>query len=88
MFLGDFTNVVRHAAASEVRAAKVDDDDLKISVEDNGAGFGPLPHSSPGLAGMRERAVDLGGQLTIESSLGNGTRMQAILPLDSDGEAS
>lgn len=76
------TNVFRHSAASEVVIkVNMNNKDLKISVEDNGVGFNPLvtEPSSTGLAGMRERAENLGGQLTVESSPGNGTRMQATL---------
>jgi signal transduction histidine kinase len=53
-------------------------------VEDQGRGF--LPDSvssatSSGLVGMRERAVLLDGELTVESSPGGGTRLTAELPL-------
>ena len=81
------TNVFRHSAASEVViTVKTNNSSLKISVEDNGVGFNPLvtDPSSTGLVGMRERVENLGGELTIESSPGNGTRMQATLPRDSE----
>jgi PAS domain S-box-containing protein len=79
------TNVVRHARANEVAvAARVDQDVLRIRVEDKGAGFQQSalsPGVSGGLCGMRERARSLGGQLTIESKLGSGTTVTAQLPL-------
>jgi two-component system, NarL family, sensor histidine kinase UhpB len=34
-----------------------------------------------GIAGMRERAVIVGGELTIESSPGHGTTVRVTLPL-------
>ena len=85
------TNVFRHSAASEVVIkVNMNNKDLKISVEDNGVGFNPLvtEPSSTGLAGMRERAENLGGQLTVESSPGNGTRMQATLPIALEAKPS
>lgn len=37
-----------------------------------------------GLLGMRERAQSLGGQFTLESSLGNGVRIHITIPLGAD----
>lgn len=79
------TNVARHArvntAAVEVRADK---DSLRIRVKDLGVGFDPqsLPATaSGGLSGMRERAILLGGQLSLESAPDTGTLVNAMLPL-------
>ena len=41
---------------------------------------------SSGLAGMRERASLLGGDLSIDSALGSGVRVTAELPLVAEGE--
>ncbi len=71
------TNVVRHARASQVdvlierRAQRV-----SVMIEDDGAGFDPaaaLRGDRLGLLGLRERAVALGGTLTLESRPGRGT---------------
>jgi signal transduction histidine kinase len=58
---------------------------LSVDIEDNGRGFSQKPYSSGassglGLLGMRERAMMLGGTLTIDSSLGRGTKVQLRLP--------
>jgi signal transduction histidine kinase len=80
------TNVARHSGATEV-AVRLwgNEETLSIDVADQGAGFdlhsGCFPGSTSGLSGMRERAFSLGGQLTVESSPGKGTRVAAILPL-------
>jgi two-component system sensor histidine kinase NreB len=58
---------------------------LGVQVEDYGVGFNSEAllntGTSSGLAGMRERAVLLGGQFTIETSPGSGTRLTAELPI-------
>ena len=81
------TNVARHA---EVREATVhvwaDMEMLCVQVEDRGAGFDAKAaiekHASSGVAGMRERALLLGGELNIESAPGRGARLTAEFPLN------
>ena len=54
-------------------------------VEDNGVGFittSPTVVSHLGLFGMRERIEMLGGTLTIESTPGRGTMINAEVPFD------
>jgi len=80
------TNVARHAGVSEVAVRLwTDQDTLSVQIEDRGTGFDPevalAASGTTGLAGMRERAVLLGGQLTIESAPGAGTYVTAELPL-------
>jgi len=80
------TNVVRHAKVSEVTVRIwLDEKMLGVQVEDYGIGFNSEAllniGASSGLAGMRERAVLLGGQFTIETSPGAGTRLTAELPI-------
>jgi signal transduction histidine kinase len=58
-----------------------------LSVSDNGAGFGKeAALSKPmsfGLAGMRERARLLAGDLCIRSAPGKGVKVVLTLPQDS-----
>jgi signal transduction histidine kinase len=80
------TNVARHAGVAEVTVrAWADATAVTVQVIDAGAGFDPdgALHSGTtgGVTGMRERTLLLGGQLTIESASGNGTRLSAELPL-------
>ncbi len=80
------TNVARHAGVSEVTVRLwASQDTLGVQIEDQGAGFDPeaalASGATSGLAGMRERPVLLGGQLTVESAPGAGTRVTAELPL-------
>jgi two-component system sensor histidine kinase UhpB len=71
-------NVAKHARASHVdivfeRIA----DQWSLIIEDNGIGFDPssgeVERRGFGLAGMRERAALVGGELQIESAPGGGT---------------
>ena len=80
------TNVARHARVKNA-AVRVccDQGRLQIQVEDHGQGFDPAnalaDTRSRGLAGMRERTNLLGGELTVDSALGAGTRLTAELLL-------
>ncbi|MGN9914710.1 histidine kinase [Phytohabitans sp. LJ34] len=74
------TNVVRHAGAGTcVVSLAVDGAALTVSVVDDGRGIGSTP-AGVGLASMRERAEELGGTLTVDSS-SRGTTVTARLPL-------
>jgi signal transduction histidine kinase len=60
-----------------------------VIIVDQGRGFDLQTvqrGASSGLAGMRERVALLGGELTIESAPGTGTRVTASLQLHNDGE--
>lgn len=81
------TNVARHSSSSTTTVRLWSDGEvLGLQIEDRGAGFDPQaalsrPQAS-GLAGMRERALLLGGHLQVDSAPGAGTRVTADLPLD------
>ena len=82
------TNVARHAGVPEVTVRLwTDDQSLRVQVEDKGAGFDAVKSLaacvSNGLSGMRERAELLGGEFTLESEIGAGTRLTVELPLRS-----
>jgi PAS domain S-box-containing protein len=81
------TNVARHAAAKRVtvRLAR-SDGALALTVEDDGRGLpesGDSPRRSLGILGMRERARALGGDVTVTSSPGDGTKVTARIPVAS-----
>lgn len=86
------TNVQRHAGARSARARlRVEGDEAILLVEDDGRGGAIAPGN--GLCGMRERLEALGGRLRVESTAGQGTRVQARVPLtipsaDRDDDAS
>jgi PAS domain S-box-containing protein len=84
------TNIARHAAAKTVRIAlKRQPLAVHMIVEDDGCGFDvetTLRTSNTsghlGLYGMRERAMFLGGSVTIESTRGKGTTVSVRIPLE------
>jgi signal transduction histidine kinase len=81
------TNVARHARVKKARVTLwFDQNVLGIQVEDKGNGFNPEAEmskgNSNGLLGMQERTALLGGNLTIESAIGSGTRLLAEIPME------
>lgn len=79
------TNIARHAGATRalIEIEHVADE-LRLTVDDNGVGFGAgSMHQlgSHGLMGMRERCHMLGGTLEIGSSAWGGGRIAVRLPL-------
>lgn len=85
------TNVVRHAAATELHVViDVTDSEARAEVTDNGAGFDVRQamqrrERSFGLLGMHERAQPFGGVVTVASRPGQGTRMTVAVPLPVPG---
>jgi PAS domain S-box-containing protein len=80
------TNVARHAEARRVEVA-LDraDGAVTLDVRDDGRGFStgdPRRPGSFGLAGLRERAQLLGGDVRIESRPGQGTTVHVRIPLE------
>ena len=81
------TNVSRHAKASKVRLTLTYlDDTLLLDVADDGVGFEPAGDSGGyGLIGMRQRLARVGGALTVESTPGYGSTLNAAVPLPGEG---
>jgi signal transduction histidine kinase len=61
-------------------------DRVILRVSDRGRGFDPEEKFHPphgwGLAGMKERVESVGGELHIVSRLGQGTIIEACIPLE------
>jgi signal transduction histidine kinase len=77
------TNAAKHAQASQVEATlERIQGQVVLTVADNGVGFEPGSQKpgSFGHLGLRERAYHLGGQLTIDSAPGKGTRVELRIP--------
>jgi len=76
-------NVAKHAEAGRVHLQiSSGESSLAVLVSDDGKGFDPADETSGfGLAGMRERAELVGGELQVESMPDGGTRVMASVPL-------
>jgi len=77
------SNISRHSDATKVYISfKEENDQIILEVKDNGIGFemNKLEQiDSFGLIGMRERALSIGAELTIESLLTMGTTVTLLL---------
>ncbi len=85
------TNVARHAEARRVFVTLEQADDLCVlEVRDDGKGFDPIAtrRKSFGLAGMKERALMLGGEISVVSSPGHGTSITVRIPTGRDAADS
>lgn len=81
------TNVARHANASRVDIAIVEQSDsICMEISDDGKSFQIQEvmmrkgRKSLGLLGMRERVEMIGGSFEIDSTPGNGTTLRACIP--------
>ncbi|HUC80001.1 MAG TPA: PAS domain S-box protein, partial [Flavisolibacter sp.] len=78
------TNILKHAAASCVSfAAAVKDNELLLTITDDGNGFDPSQkRSGIGLSNMQMRAEQLNGTLFFDSAPGSGCRLMASFLLE------
>jgi two-component system, NarL family, sensor histidine kinase UhpB len=81
------TNALRHsAAASATVSLTADARSVNLRVTDDGRGMpAQLPTDTAGIGGMRERALLVGGRLSIQSRPDQGTEVRLTIPLDRDG---
>jgi PAS domain S-box-containing protein len=82
-------NVVKHAQAKNLKINfQTKDDDLVITVEDDGVGFHynaqmvRLQGKGFGLFSIQERLSDLGGTMKVTSAPGQGTTIELKTPLN------
>jgi signal transduction histidine kinase len=75
------TNALKHAAADSARVTAVlDGEALWLEVRDDGVGGADADRGS-GLLGLRDRVAALHGDLRVESPVGAGTVVMAVLPI-------
>jgi two-component system sensor histidine kinase UhpB len=80
------TNVVRHSRATRAEVElETQGDRLRVAVRDNGRGMptADLTDGRNGITGMRERAMLVGGSLSVKSEEGKGTEIALEVPLES-----
>ena len=80
------TNVARHAGAGRVDVlVEAGDQEVRVSVQDDGRGALPEAVPNLGLLGIRERVAALDGTVEVDGSSGQGFRIEAVLPLERAG---
>jgi signal transduction histidine kinase len=79
-------NVAKHAKASVVNIQMARAEDIvQLVIEDDGQGMEDSDRwngRSFGLAGMRERIAMLGGTVEVQSTRGQGTRIEVVVPME------
>ena len=79
-------NAVKHAQAKRIDVGlNFDEHNVRLSVRDDGRGFNPndqIGDGHFGLIGMRERAEQIGGVLTIDSAVERGTQILVTIGLE------
>lgn len=91
-----FSNIVRHAQATEIRLSfDFDDRQACLEITDNGKGFA-VPENwvnmvrggHYGLAGMAERVSIVGGAMSVTSTPGASTAVRVVLPYSASGSTA
>ena len=84
-------NAVRHGKAESVQVAGcIEGGRLLFSVKDDGCGFDPAARPGPddghfGLQGVQERIDAIGGEVSIASAPGAGTKISASIAMPEEG---
>jgi signal transduction histidine kinase len=77
-------NAARHSGANEINLkVQVEENFLKVVVEDNGHGFAPTDTrgGGNGMVNMKQRLADIGGNFALQTAPGQGCRITFLLPL-------
>jgi len=89
VFQESLTNITRYAMARSVATSlKLLNDTVIISVKDDGKGFdiqSTLDKKTFGILGMKERVRALNGRFELQSTIGEGTKIEVILPYQEQG---
>lgn len=90
IFQEALTNVSRHSGASRVEVElRRSDDEIVLSIGDNGCGL-PEGHAigpaSYGMRGMTERVEQLGGRIEFDNLPGGGLKLSVRLPLPAENQ--
>ncbi len=86
------TNVARHAEASRVTIQlALEDKHIRLSIVDDGKGLPADESESPpslGMVGMRARARQCGGELSVTAAQPHGVRIEAVVPVKTGAATS
>lgn len=84
------SNALRHAGAEHIDVTITDDaHEVVLCVEDDGRGFSPAEiGDGMGIANMRSRIERMGGVMTVDTELDEGTTVEVRLPVKRSGDSS
>ena len=75
------SNALRHAHAQTIAVMlRLRNEGVTLTVADDGHGIVSHDSEGPGIRGMRERAMFVGGRLRLESHQGRGVRIRLDIP--------
>ncbi len=81
------TNVLKHSGSlgAQIELSKIKNN-IQVRVEDKGSGFDinikdKNNHSGFGLFGLSERLTNLGGEIKVNSTIGQGTKVVISVPI-------
>lgn len=83
-------NTLKHARAQKLQVElRFDSETVRLQVYDDGVGFTPalVRDECYGIVGMRERAQQLAGALTLQSTPGQGTKITIAVPVAGERRA-
>jgi signal transduction histidine kinase len=77
------SNIGRHAQASTCRVSlRREVNGALLEIDDDGQGFDVgAPSSGHGLRNLKDRGVEMGGRVTVETTIGEGTTVRIIIPI-------
>jgi PAS domain S-box-containing protein len=79
-------NVVKHSRAERAEVElRGGHEEVRLTITDSGVGYDPdqvRERNGLGVISMRERLRALGGRLSIQSAPGEGTRVEAVVPIE------
>jgi signal transduction histidine kinase len=75
-------NATRHSQATHARVTvRQEQQQIRVTIQDDGHGFQPRLEKGMGILGMEERVHHLGGDFHIDSQPGQGAVVSILLPL-------
>ncbi|WP_286146611.1 sensor histidine kinase [Limnospira platensis] len=85
-----FTNISKHAKAKKVQLIISENNrEFYLKIEDDGCGFNPGQNTTGfGLQGMGERVMAVGGNFSLNSSPGEGCKIEVKIGKNQDHDSS
>jgi signal transduction histidine kinase len=75
-------NISKHSKATKIRfKITISDEDLTLTIKDNGIGYQTQDSNGNGLKNMHSRIEDIGGTLSVNSKLDAGTEVKIEIQL-------